>query len=101
MTHWLYLESYLFEEKEPHRAYQTQKVPVAIQTGSFLVKENAEYMITDLEAVGFSAQIEETEREGRVYFRIIIKGMQTVEEAQEKLRKLKASAFDGFLIISY
>ncbi len=97
LTPWRYLKSYFLRHVDlPQQPTQPR---VSIQTGSFLVEENAVYMLKDLEAIGFSAEIDASEKDGKIYYRVVIAGLQGIQGGQEALRKLKQSGFDGYLII--
>jgi cell division septation protein DedD len=71
-----------------------------IQTGSFIDRENAEYMVSDLEEIGFSALIRLFERDGIVYHRVVIPDIVGWDEARKILRRIKDAGFDGFITTS-
>lgn len=74
-------------------------VPTAlVQTGSFRDRENAEYMVRDLEVSGFEAGIVEKRIGGTLYFRVVIGPLMTVDQAQAVLMKLKDASFEGVLL---
>lgn len=74
----------------------------AVQTGSFSVRENAEYMVRDLRGLGFPAEIrEDVNRDGGKIFKVIIpvNGKQSSsEETQRLLILLKEKGVEGFLL---
>jgi cell division septation protein DedD len=74
-------------------------VPTAlVQTGSFRDRENAEYMVGDLESSGFAAEIVDKRIGGTLYYRVVIGPLMTVEQAQVVLMKLKDASFEGVLL---
>jgi len=79
------------EEKPPPRN-------VLVQTGSFRDPENAHYMIRDLKASGFDADIMEKRIGDTVYYRVVIGPAQTAEKALAVLMKLKDANFEGVLL---
>ena len=71
---------------------------IIIQTGSFTVKENADYMVSDLLSAGFTSEVIPYKKgSDPVYYRVVIKGMSSLMEAQLILLKLKNNGFEGFL----
>jgi tetratricopeptide (TPR) repeat protein len=81
------------EEDEPSRLD-------GIQTGSFRDRENAEYMVRDIEALGFSAAVRSVETESGRFFRVVIPVQEgtTVHEAQDRIVQLKEEGIEGFLL---
>ena len=74
-------------------------IPTAlVQTGSFRDRENAEYMVRDLKAHGFAAEIVEKRIGATLYYRVLIGPLMTVEQAQAVLMKLKDASFEGVLL---
>ncbi len=69
---------------------------VMIQTGSFTVKENADYMLKALESKGFPAKIVSIEMHGKTYYRVVIGGFNSSKQIQETIIKLKEFGFEGF-----
>lgn len=71
-----------------------------IQTGSFRDRENAEYMVRDIGALGFSASIRPVETESGRFYRVVIPVPEgtTVLEAQDRIVKLKEEGVEGFLL---
>ena len=70
---------------------------LSVQTGSFSVRENAEYAIQDLLTAGFSATISEKVVNEKQYFRVIIQNINS-KDLQDLLTKLKESGFEGFAL---
>jgi tetratricopeptide (TPR) repeat protein len=68
-----------------------------VQTGSFLVKENADYMVTDLEKIGMRAGVRMYKKEDKTYYRVYVLDLVTIEQAQQILIKLKEHGFEGFI----
>lgn len=68
---------------------------VSIQTGSYSIKENAEYAAADLEDEGFSAKIVERTIDGKTYYRVIVPEINSAE-LQNALLELKEKGFEGF-----
>ena len=80
-------------------APEAQPDPTAlVQTGSFRDRENAEYMVGDLKAGGFAAEIVEKRIGDTLYFRVVIGPLMTVESAQAVLMQLKDAGFEGVLL---
>jgi len=73
---------------------------LGIQTGSFRDRENAEYMVIDIEELGFSATIREVQVENRLFYRVIVPapGTGSVSDAQELVVRLKERGVEGFLV---
>ena len=69
---------------------------VMIQTGSFTVKENADYMLKALESKGFPAKIVSVEMHGKTYYRVVIGSFNSSKQIQETIIKLKELGFEGF-----
>ena len=82
----------------PPEAFQPPTPTALVQTGSFRDRENAEYMVRDLEASGFEAGIVEKQIGGTLYFRVVIGPLMTVDQAQAVLMKLKDASFEGVLL---
>jgi len=82
----------------PPGAFQPPTPTALVQTGSFRDRENAEYMVRDLEANGFEAGIVEKQIGGTLYFRVVIGPLMTVDQAQAVLMKLKDASFEGVLL---
>jgi tetratricopeptide (TPR) repeat protein len=71
---------------------------ILVQTGSFIDPENAEYMKRDLERLGFEVDILIFESGNKTYHRVVIIGIDSYEEAQTVLIKLKERGFEGMII---
>ena len=72
---------------------------VLVQTGSFTVEENAEYMVRDLHRAGYSARIQKRELNGKSFFRVVVEPEGGGSAAaQGLLLKLKNAGFEGFLL---
>ena len=69
-----------------------------VQTGSFRDPENAQYMVRDLKARGFTAEILEKRLGGNLYYRVVIGPAMSAEQAQTLMVRLKQSGFEGFLL---
>lgn len=69
---------------------------VMIQTGSFLVRENAEYMLAELIRLKFPAQIKEVTVQDKCYYRVMVGEYTTEEEIQRTITQLKELGFEGF-----
>ena len=66
-----------------------------IQTGSFLVKENAEYALQDLETEGFQAIVRERLIGEKLYYRVVVPDV-PAETVQNVLVQLKERGFEGY-----
>ncbi len=90
------------ETKPPKTVKSEPSSPDSIQTGSFSVKENAEYMVKDLKKLGFEAEIREAfRRDGKKIYKVVIplSGEQkTPEGTQKALILLKEKGVEGFLL---
>lgn len=71
---------------------------VLVQVGSFRMKENAEYLASDLQGLGFAAYIVDFKLEDNLYYRVVVDPPRVVEEAQKVLMHLKDAGFEGFLL---
>jgi tetratricopeptide (TPR) repeat protein len=73
-----------------------------VQTGSFSVKENADYMMRDLRSMGFAAEIREAAgRTGAPVYKVVIpinRSQSNSEETQRLLIRLKDKGIEGFLL---
>jgi len=84
---------------QPSTPTEQPSTPTAlVQTGSFRDRENAEYMVRDLETAGFKAGIVEKRIGGTLYYRVVIGPLMTVDQAQAVLMKLKDASFEGVLL---
>ena len=74
----------------------------SIQTGSFSIKENAEYMMKDLKKLGFDAAVREDLRPtGKKIYKVLIPlrpDQKTTEGVQKALLVLKEKGIEGFLL---
>lgn len=70
---------------------------LAVQTGSFGVRENAEDMVKELTKIGFSPTIREVQRDGRRYYSVMAAVGLTREEGQAVIDALKDKNYEGFL----
>ena len=68
-----------------------------IQTGSFLDKENAEYLSKDLKALGFNSHVEAQQINGKIYNKVFVTA-ESVEDAKKLILKLKDKGFEGYPI---
>jgi len=75
---------------------------VGVQTGSFSVKENAEYMVRDLREEGFSeAEVRERSVGDSRYYQVFVPVSSSQghrSEAQRVVVELKELGFEGFLL---
>ncbi len=75
---------------------------VGVQTGSFSVKENAEYMVRDLREEGFSeAEVRRREVGDSTYYQVFVPVSSSQghrSEAQRVVVELKELGFEGFLL---
>ena len=67
-----------------------------IQTGSFLVRENADYMLAELVRLDFPAQIREVTIQDKSYYRVLVGEFSPEEEIQRAIAQLKELGFEGF-----
>ena len=70
---------------------------LSIQTGSYSVRENAEYALKDLAAEGFTAEIKERTVGDTVYYRVLIPDVGT-GEVEALILELKDKGFEGFRV---
>jgi tetratricopeptide (TPR) repeat protein len=71
---------------------------IFVQTGSFVIKENAEYMVSDLSDAGFNAEILSTFINDTLYYKVVIGSFKNNEEANRELIRVKEAGFEGFLL---
>jgi tetratricopeptide (TPR) repeat protein len=82
----------------PAATPRQEPVATAVQTGSFSVRENAEYMVKDLAAFGFTAEIRETAgKTGNPVYKVVVP-IPRPEETQTLLIRLKEKSIEGFLL---
>jgi tetratricopeptide (TPR) repeat protein len=77
-----------------------EKKPVSglrIQVGSYAMRENAVYMVRDLDKLGFKAEIVELRLKGRAHFRVFVGENLSAEAAQELLARLNDKGIGGYL----
>ena len=72
-----------------------EEAEISIQTGSFSVKENAEYAAADLKAEGFNTQIVERIINNKTFYRVIVPDVKP-DNLQTILLQLKEKGFEGF-----
>ena len=72
-----------------------EETEISIQTGSFSVKENAEYAARDLKAEGFDSQIVERKINDKTFYRVIVPDVKQ-DNLQTILLQLKEKGFEGF-----
>jgi tetratricopeptide (TPR) repeat protein len=65
-----------------------------LQTGSFTDRENAEYLVRDLQELGFPAEIRATDLNGTNYHRVVV-SIGEGESSQALLIELKESGFEA------
>lgn len=75
----------------------TETSLIMIQTGSFIDKENAEYMVKDLKRSGFNPEITQSIIKGKTYFKVVIPSIPE-NELQKHLVLLKEKGFEGYPI---
>ncbi|GEM_PF-5880651 len=68
-----------------------------IQTGSFHVRENAEYMKKDLLKINFNVTVKEETVNDTAYYRVLVGPFRNISTAQSMLGKLKDNGFSGFI----
>ncbi|MBN2354014.1 MAG: SPOR domain-containing protein [Spirochaetales bacterium] len=68
-----------------------------VQVGSYAVRENAVYIVKDLEKIRFQADIVEAVVGGKRYFRVFVGRNLTADEAQTLLAKLQDAGVGGYL----
>ncbi len=69
-----------------------------VQTGSFTVSENATFMARDLKAAGFETAVERVELAGKAYYRVLLAGRFSQEDARSMLIRLKDKGFEGVIL---
>lgn len=79
---------------------QNKPDTVYIQTGSFIVRENAEDMIVELLKNKFKGIIVEKEINKKIYFRVLVKiDSPEPDIINNYILQLKEAGFEGFLVI--
>jgi cell division protein FtsN len=81
----------------PEEADAQEAAFLSIQTGSYSVRENAEYALKDLKAAGFSAEIRERTIGDTVYYRVIIPDIGS-DDVEKVILELKEKGFEGFRV---
>ncbi|ADK81538.1 SPOR domain-containing protein [Sediminispirochaeta smaragdinae] len=64
-----------------------------LQAGSFTDRENAEYLVIDLQKAGFSASIVEADVQGTHYYRVVLSSEK--DDAEQFLLELKEAGFEA------
>ncbi|MBT3274001.1 MAG: hypothetical protein HN368_12665 [Spirochaetales bacterium] len=70
---------------------------VSIQTGSFSVRENADFASKDLKDAGFASEVQVVHVNSRTYYRVVIVEVPAAE-SNDLILKLKDKGFEGFRI---
>jgi hypothetical protein len=70
---------------------------LAVQTGAFGVRENAEDMVKELVRIGYTPTIREIQRDGRKYYSVLAAFGLSAEEGQAVINALKEKNVEGFL----
>ncbi len=83
------------------RVSKQEKENISIQTGSFAVKENALYMVKDLEKAGFKAVVKEKKVNEKIYYAVLLLPEQVSKnDVQTIILRLKDKGYEGFLVIN-
>jgi tetratricopeptide (TPR) repeat protein len=69
----------------------------SVQTGSYSVRENAEYAVNDLREAGFAVAIREVIVREALYYRVVLVGV-TEDNVDTAILDLKEKGFEGFRI---
>ena len=89
-------ETEMDQVKEPE--IETAKTEaLAVQTGSYSVRENAEFALKDLEAEGFKAVVRERKVGDTVYYRVLIPDIDA-NSVENIILELKEKGFEGFRV---
>jgi len=71
---------------------------ISVQAGSFLVKENADDLLSELTRRGFSAAVVHDVAQGKDRYRVLAgKGLE-IDAAKDVLKRLSDAGFRGFLV---
>ena len=71
---------------------------MGVQAGAFQVRENADYLVTDLLKKGFHPSVREESIQGVVHYRVFAGTAMAAEQARDLLSRLIQSGFSGFLV---
>lgn len=82
---------------ENEAADSEKTIVLSIQTGSYSVRDNAEYALKDLEKEGFTAEIKERKVGDSVYYRVLIVDVNS-ENVDKVILELKEKGFEGFRV---
>lgn len=85
----------LENNKELDISKEQQESRFLVQTGSFLDRENAEYLSRDLNKLGFEAFVEQQSIDGKLYNKVFINA-DSVEDARNLILKLKDKGYEGY-----
>lgn len=85
------------EEDKPSPVEKTGEQVFLIQTGSFIDRENAEYLSKDLKALGFTTYVEKQQINGKLYNKVFVTAG-SVEEGRKLILKLKDKGYEGYPI---
>ena len=86
-------------DKQENKDEETTQPPIVkyIQTGSFIDKENAEYMVKGLMENGFNAKIVDKNIHNKVYYRVLVSIPEPDKNINEFLIQLKDAGYEGIL----
>ena len=82
----------------PAPAAATQRVPVALQIGSFRDPENAEFMAQDVRRIGFQAQVVRVDSVDRSSFFRVIVPIADADQVQTMIARLKEHGIEGLML---
>ena len=82
-------------QEEAIQEDDTQPIFVSIQTGSFSIRENAEYAVKDLKESGFTAVISQRVVNNTLYYRVLIPEI-LYGDVDKMVLILKEKGFEGF-----
>jgi cell division septation protein DedD len=82
----------------PASAPAIAKGTVAVQAGSFQMRENADDLVAELSKRGFSPVARQETISGKVHYRILAGAGLTAEQAHAVLDRLTSAGFTGFLV---
>lgn len=95
-----YPQPNLFFQFQSEPLFTEETISPAIQTGSFVKKEHAETMVSQLQKDGFQAEILVRKHEDTRYYKVILPP-DPAKEVQKTLIELKEKGYEAFLLFNY
>ena len=83
---------------QTEQSTQPQAPTMSVQAGSFVMKENADDLVSELTRRGFAPVVIHDSAQGKDRYRVIVGTGLAADAAKDILKKLSAAGFRGFLM---